>query len=797
MVGRVRAWFALVVWLAGLAICAWLVVTRVEIVFDITRFLPRDDPAVLLLDEIQASQSGRLLFIGIEGGTEGQRAAASAALAGRLRATGLFSRVDNGTVLGDDAQAKALFGYRYLLSPSVSAARFTEAGLRTALQQGLRVLRSPMSIVEKRLLPQDPTAEMQSLLRLWLADRHQPMNRSGVWFSPDGNQAVLLAESRAAGFDVPGQKAAIAAVGKEFTAINGESKMSLRLGGPSVLTVSSQDRIRGDVERLSLAASILIVCLLSVAYRAPRAVVLSVLPLISAILVGATVTYAIFGYVHGITFGFAITLLGVCVDYPIILMSFARGHQSVRQRLRQIAPLQRLCVTLTATGYLALISPAFPALSQLGVFAASGLITAMAVTRWVLPAFLPERWNAPATRQPSRWLQYALRARWRWSRPLALTGGVTVLVLLTIHPPRWENDIAALSPIPRDMLEVDQQLRSDLGAPEAGHFVVIHGEDLDDVLSKSEMAATILDDLVAAGAAQGYDAPSQFLPSRSVQRNRQAALPIPDVLRAAMMGAVTGLPFQPGLFEPFLADVEAARTGPLVQRDDLMNTPLGNLLGSLAFARNNGWSGLIMLRDVTDADAIAAAFHRTPIDGVHFLAVRQETNRLLNTFREEALWHLAFGGGVIVILLALGLRSWSRMGSVLLPLFLSLLLTIAVLRVLDQGLTLFHIVSLLLVTGIAIDYAIFFSQPEDDSDYAARALHAMLLCCITTVTSFGLLALSAIPVLQAIGMTATIGVAANFLLAFLLARPRHISVGSSSKNSSSACAERATPGRLD
>ena len=54
---------------------------------------------------------------------------------------------------------------------------------------------------------------------------------------------------------------------------------------------------------------------------------------------------------------------------------------------------------------------------------------------------------------------------------------------------------------------------------------------------------------------------SEFLPSAARQRARQAALPDAPALRRALTQAANGLPFRPGLFEPFLRDVEQARTG--------------------------------------------------------------------------------------------------------------------------------------------------------------------------------------------------------------------------------------------
>ncbi len=53
-----------------------------------------------------------------------------------------------------------------------------------------------------------------------------------------------------------------------------------------------------------------------------------------------------------------------------------------------------------------------------------------------------------------------------------------------------------------------------------------------------------------------------------------------------------------------------------------------------------------------------------------------------------------------------------------------------------------------------------------------RTLHALMVCALSTLLVFALLAMSTVPVLQAIGVTVTLGVISNFVLALLLTRER-------------------------
>jgi len=80
-------------------------------------------------------------------------------------------------------------------------------------------------------------------------------------------------------------------------------------------------------------------------------------------------------------------------------------------------------------------------------------------------------------------------------------------------------------------------------------------------------------------------------------------------------------------------------------------------------------------------------------------------------------------------------------------------------------LSLFHLIALLLVMGIGIDYSLFFNRQEVDEEDRQRTLHSLLVCAISTVMVFGILASSEIPVLKAIGLTVSIGVFFSFLAA--------------------------------
>jgi predicted exporter len=131
---------------------------------------------------------------------------------------------------------------------------------------------------------------------------------------------------------------------------------------------------------------------------------------------------------------------------------------------------------------------------------------------------------------------------------------------------------------------------------------------------------------------------------------------------------------------------------------------------------------------------------------------------------------LAVAAVLLVATVWIALRSRRRALRVLAPMALAMLLVLAVLRGCGVEMNLFHLVALVLGAGLGLDYALFFEHAGDDRDEQLRTLHAVIVCSLTTLLVFLLLALSSIPVLRAIGSTVALGVLANFAFALLLAR---------------------------
>ena len=756
-------------WCVLLALAAWIVFARTTISADLVAFLPRSATPTqqLMVDQLRDGVASRLVLFGIEGGTTKQLAQTSRAFVSELEKTGRFSYVNNGEQRLAQQDRTFLFEHRYLLSPQVSPERFSVEGLRAALGTALGRLASSGGMLYQRALARDPTGEIFAVIQP-LMESTGPATREGVWFDESGRRALLMAETRVAGFDMDAQQQVQADVAATFERARNGAGQTLLSTGPSIFAVQSRAAIEGDAWRLSMLATVFVAGVLFFAYRSVPLLGLGMLPVASGVLTGIAAVSLGFGEVHGITLGFGATLIGEAVDYPTYVFTQIVPGETVRDAVRRVWPTLRMAVLTTVTGSLAMLLSSFQGLAQLGLFSLSGVLAAGLVTRYVLPQLVQMPLRSVRATPPVRFVSFSIAPWMRWLVVLALLAS---LVFLASRGSRlWENDLANLNPISATARQLDQNMREAMGAPDVRLMYVVQDATMDGVLARAERLALRLDAFKERGLLRSYDSPAFYLPSIDTQRARQQALPAGDILRERLAQAMRGLPFQDGLFEPFVTDVQKAREASLLSPQSLAGTGLELKVRALLVNSNGGWTALLPLSGVHDADALIAASNSLAGESAFLLDLKTESNRMVKDYRDQSLWLWLIGAIATTLVLWAGLRQWRLVLAVMLPVLCAVFATAALLGVFGMRLNLFHLVSLLLVLGIGLNYALFFNRSLSSAEERARNLFALLVCCLTTVSAFGVLSFAANPVLQSIGTTVGLGGILSLLFSWLWSR---------------------------
>lgn len=741
-------WGIVALWGAGMAL-ALAIILPARLVTDLGAFLPTGatPEQELVADQLRRGAASRLLLVAVGDGEREVEPGELERLRDRLLAGDQLALVlthpDPAALAGRDQ----LFTYRYLLSDRLAPDDFRLPALRATFAEVVTRLRQSDLMVDEAMLARDPTGEFTYLLQQWLGGRPQAGDDAG-WRLADG-RALLLATAAAEPYDLAAQSAAIAHI--EAVAAASDPALDVRIGGAPAVAAGSREIIRGEAIRVSTLASIAAVAILVIALRSLPAVLLALVPVVTGLACGVAAVRLGFGEVHGITLAFGATLLGVTIDYPL--------HHLWRSRVADGVPAERAIrrplfvgALSTAVGFAALAIAGVSGLQQLAALAVTGIIVAAAVTSWVLPALWPHPLRG--VRGPIGFLPRC--PPWL---PVGLAGGLLLAgALAAATTTRLATDLASLSPVPPELAQRDGDLRAALGLAEPRYLVTVRGDTREAALQATEQASRALGAQVEAGSLDRFEPVARLLPSAARQRQRAADLPTAGDLESAVAAATAGLPLRTAAFSPFIDDVAASRELPPLEPEMLPAGLLRDWVEERLLNRGDHWLGLIPLGGVAAPEAIAAG-----LGNAELVDLRTATSELVTGYQRQAMVNFALGAVLIVAVLWLGSASLGRALRVLLVAGGAVGGTVLLLTLLGAALSVFHVIALLLVVGLGIDYGVF-ARPGDLSGTGS-----VTICAASSALAFALLATADIPLLRAIGLTVACGTILAWGLAMLFA----------------------------
>ncbi|MEX1081501.1 MAG: MMPL family transporter [Halofilum sp. (in: g-proteobacteria)] len=735
-------------WVALVLVCLGLTLSA-RVATDLQAFLPgaANPEQELIVEEIRAGAASGLIMVVAGSAQRPAEPGDVERLRRALEESGNFrlvaSRPDPALLTARDE----LFRYRYLLSNRIDTDAFSAEALRPHFSELAERLARGDPMIDERVAAADPTGEFRYLLERWLGASASPEDAADGW-QLDPGRSVLLAVADAEPYDLDAQEAALRTIETEAGAL--DPALPVELAGAPAIATTSRDTIRSEAVRVSVLASIGTLLILLFALRSPRAAVLALVPVVTGLLAGAAAVRLGFGELHGITLAFGVTLLGVTIDYPLHHFWHRAGGVPIRGRLFVSA-------LSTALGFAAMAVAGYPGLQQLALLSATGILVAAATTAWVLPV-LAGTTGAPKTRAPGSAGRGLSIPRWA---PAAAAGALMLAgVGAALGGLDLQTNLAAMSPIPAEAAERDRTLRARLGLAEPRFVVQLAAPDREAALRETEALTEILranDDRVGR-----FDAATELVPSARTQAQRAQELPTPESLRASLRAALEDLPLRASAFAPFVDAVASSRElTPLVPE----NLPPGLVrqrIDQRLQPHGDRWVSTVHLGGVNAPADLAATLEQA--GGWRLVDLRAEASALVTSYQRQAVGHFALGSGLIALVILAGTRSLRRTVSVVAIAAGGVGGTLAVLGTLDTAVSVFHVIALLLVVGLGIDYGLFARA----GDRAGRG--SVSVCAVSTILAFSILATADIPLLRAIGVTVACGTLLAWCLAMLFAR---------------------------
>jgi predicted exporter len=520
----------------------------------------------------------------------------------------------------------------------------------------------------------------------------------------------------------------------------------------------------GEVSTIGVGSLIGIILLTWLAFRSLRPIGLILLSIGVGFLGSLSVCWMLFGSIHLLTLVFGASLIGIAQDYGIYFLCnrlSADPYLDSTDLLKRLLP--GLCLTLLAAviGYLGLALTPFPGLRHMAVFSAVGLVFAwLTVVCW-FPALI-----GPNTLKTGALSRYYCATLAHWPRlRLNRASLVAIALFLAAAGYGWSrlgvnDDIRSLQTPPKHLIADQIKLGKLLDAPTPVQYFLVRGETAETVLQREEALKRRLDPLIAKGRISGYQALSNWVPSQKLQGERrqlvQTALlqpggPLDALAKAIDEDAAWAAQTRAHLLAP-AAPLTVARFLQTAPSEPWRHLWLGETAGVHA--------SIVAIRGLSLAALPELRAAGSGLDGVQWVDKVAEISSVLGRYRQYMGWVVL--GAYIVVLGVLFPRYRRNAWRVVAPVATASIATLALLGYAGQALQMFHVLALMLLLGVGIDYGIFMQENAERRD--STPWLAVGLSAVSTILSFGLLGLSRTPALQAFGSTMLIGTTLAWLL---------------------------------
>ena len=741
---------------------------------DVLDLIPVDEqaPELTLVRSLASQAEARSMFFELTG-LAGRPAPAGAAVrfAAELSREPAFAQaVVMGDTTAQDALGRELFAQRFTLlfplwlderAKAYAVTGGAPAGFSTWLAQDAaaalnRFLATPEALAFQSLIPADPL-----LLMPGAVDRLKD-GLDLVRPAESGANSATLVWARLA--DSPlseaGQAPAFAAIARAAATVRADYPgFAVAYTGVNRFAAASRARIEREVTWLNALS---LTAVLAVAFTFIRGVHrgLHLIPVVLLSVLGAWVAATLaFDRLHIMVFVVGSLLTGVAIDYGFYLFMQppAGPDEDYWAKVRRLAkPLLASCLT-TVAGFTLLLFSELPFIRQLGVFVGAGLVCALAAAVVYFSTVRNPFLEARAFR-----LGAGLPAGWRRGlRRLLIAAWIVALPGLALL--QWKDDVRELEIPSPELKREDARISARFGEHPDRAVYLSYGANVTEARRSLEKFEAWL--RAAGGGRTRATGLGAVVPTAAMQvaagQFERGHPEFAGQMRATLVAAgFDDREFAP-FFEAYARQAaetkETSLTAALGALQEKLTGPAGLLLHT-----GSPLSWFVTIASAAPAGAPPAETHTVSASQL------QTLNRLFSRYRQSAMW-LSLTGLAIVgagVLLSYGLRDGVRIFAIPCGACLGLF---GLFGWLGHPLNMFHLLGAFLGVCLTHNYSIFSATSAYRREKPPVSVR---MSALTTAASFGVLSLSGIPVVRALGST----VALMVITALLVIEFEHLAV---------------------
>ena len=528
--------------------------------------------------------------------------------------------------------------------------------------------------------------------------------------------------------------------------------------GVIFFSADTSKSIEKDISLIGSISGVFALLLITFIFRNVYAVAVVLGTVLIGFLYAVLACVLIFPKVYILTLAFGTSLIGMSVDYCLYwLTASIDDDKAPLERRRYLLPGMLLALITTAIGYLLMAMTPFPVLSQMAVFCIAGISAAWLTVVLIFPHINKLRSNPNSSLSLANYIQSKIAH----ISPAVHKGvfiGLTLISLYGIFSFQPNDNIRSLANFDKELITQQMKVSGILDMPSPSQFFVVSGSTEEEALSRAEQLTSQLDQLVSEGVIGGYQSITRFIPSLATQ-----ALASKAYTSKPKEDAVKKIAKEFGLDSTWAQSQQQINQALTI--NDIRDTGLYEKLSYLWFDSDSSAmkSTAVLLTGVYSRESVSK-LSKLAAPNIVWVDKPQEISDVFARYRTLFSYVIAVAYFLtfIAIYLKYGKNAWRAV----LPPILASCLTLSILTVTGEAITLMTVIAFALLLGVGTDYGIFLLQYPSDR----RVLLSISIAALMTLISFGSLSLSAVPAIHSFGIALLFGVLLSWGLTLFFAQ---------------------------
>lgn len=520
---------------------------------------------------------------------------------------------------------------------------------------------------------------------------------------------------------------------QDLTAFETElnADVDMLMSGVLVHTAVAAIQGKNDITILGSISLVGVFLLILLSFRGLKPLVAILTVLSASVLCGFTALQLLFSSVHLLSFMFAISIVGIAVDYGFHVLVMRQYQSNVQQVRKEITRPLAIALLSTLLGYSLFISSPIEFLHQVVAFVGFGLIGAFVTAIWLLPEFKASKQGFSLAIKIPRKKRYLF---------IALASFVLCIPTITFN-----DNIANLNNKNKRVID-DELLISELSKTSLyPNVVMVSADNEQSLLRRTQQLSKELKNILESE--QQVSAITDWYLDHNTQQQNV------DIFQ---------LFWQTNEYKNVRQYLDSQQINRQLSQPYISNPPPAFVLEkqglNIIVQDGKFWTAIILSKPLSEQQkALVEA-----TDGAKRLNLPATISQRLAEFRAFILWLSVLALLLIGISLSIYLGLYQALTIVSVTLA-SAGVALVLSHLLIGSLNIFNILACLLIFTLTLDYMVFFQAHGEHP----KVSHTIGLSSASSALTFGVMAFSSTPAVSSFGITLLIGIIAGWALCHL------------------------------